>query len=138
MSDVNILEMLATWIADNTSFEKGSDLFVHHFSQDAPDRCICVNNNMGSAIFGSDRARVDYVIEFVSRSPDWEQADSGLREIYDYLFSDPPGKVNFPVAAPIYQIQQIMPHGEPMPVGEDENRRHLYSLQVTLNIWNIN
>jgi hypothetical protein len=133
-SGTDIIDELATWVAANTSFTKGTDLFPHHRHQGTPDRCVVLTNNGGGKEFNSDsaRKRFEYMLQVVSRAVANGDAHDDIWLIHGFLFEGPRGAVSLPTGTPTFVIDSIAPVGSPAPIGQDEKQRFEYSTNYNL------
>lgn len=134
MPSTNILVELADWVADGTSFTKGTDLRVATRTQDAPNRCVLITNAGGGKEYNSDSARhrFDYMLQFISRAIAWGDAQTDINLIHAFMFESARGLVSLPISSPTFDIESIEPVAAPAPIGRDENQRFEYSVNYVL------
>lgn len=134
---VNVLKLLADWIEDNTGFVSGTTLQVNFREQAAPDRCIVLLNRSGSILYNTARTRFDFMLQVVSRSGDWGEAHDDISEIHDLFYTNKSSHINLPAVTPEIRIENIVPISGPASIGQDENKRHEFSVNYRLNSWYI-
>ena len=137
-SPVVNLETVGTWLADNTGFIKGGNLQVQFATQDAPGRCVTITNNGGAKPYmDPPRTRIDWMLQVLSRAPDWGDAhdDSGI--FYKFLYEDGTSHVGLPVGAPTFRIEFITCTGAPQYIGRDDAGRFQFSANYNLKIFKL-
>lgn len=133
-SGTNIINELATWIAANTAFTKGTDLFPAHRIQTAPDRCILLTNVGGGKEFNidSNRSRFEFMLQVVSRSVANGEAHDDIWTIHAFLYKGENGLISLPAGSPTFDIESINPVTSPQPIGRDDKDRFEYSCNYAL------
>jgi hypothetical protein len=125
-----MFQEICKFIATRTGFVIGSSLQAGHRRQGAPDRSILVAETGGGDvpnIYARDMMFPN--IQIISRSMTYFEARDDIWIVYDALTT--PSGWNLPNihgVAPDYHAMTITPLAVPQYLGEDENRRHEFSV----------
>ena len=139
-----MLKEFASFVADKTSFVKGSTLQVGFRPTSAPDRCNVIIESVGGESFFDMPHRVDQVFQILSRSERgkkasiWQARDDAW-EIFNTLTANLPGLLkssgwDLPVVDKAYIAMIIEAVASPQYIGYDEQGRFEYSTNYIVKI----
>jgi hypothetical protein len=119
---------ICTLVADLTPFVIGADLQCGHYAQDAPARCVLLSEGGGGTEFDCpDMA--DLAIQAISRAETYHEARADAMTVFRALHGT--SGWNLPRidgVGPDYLVMDVEALNPPQYLDEDDNRRHLFSV----------
>ena len=130
-----MIKELAQYIEDNSAFVIGTTLQVLSREQDAPDRCVVIQETAGG---DTNFWQVDMEwlqIQIVARGMTKFNARDDARAIHAILHGA--AEIEFGISPTIYRatITAVAP---PQYIGQDEQRRYEYSTNYRVAYYDIN
>jgi hypothetical protein len=118
---------ICTLIEALTGFAIGAKLQAGHWAQDKPERCVLISETGGMTNFYCPDM-IDVQIQALCRAPTYYQARDDAYAVFDALHGT--NNWNLPRidgSGPDYLAMTVEAIAAPGYLGEDENRRHLFS-----------
>lgn len=127
MPDSVNLKDLAVWLGTNTGFTPGDDMQVSFFSQGAPERCTLITNKGGGKVYHEPPRDIrDFMLQVLSRAPNWNEAEDDNYAFFKFLFEDGTSHIALPVGSPTFYIEYIIAIAPPQYLDRDEANRFRY------------
>jgi len=130
-----MIKEIAKFIESKTSFVIGTNLFVGHRTQNAPDQCQVVLESGGASLYFDLPDRADKMIQVISRAETYFTARADAWTIFNVLHGTA-GWTLSAVAPAVqdYEAQTIEAVADPQYIGQDEKLRYEFS---TNYIWRV-
>ena len=134
-----IIRPICKFIQDKTSFTLGRDLFCEHRPQDAPDRCVLINESPSSTVDSDLPDRIDEVVQVTTRAKIQSQAREDAWEVYRSIYMNY-GQGSAGWALPVivagekFTAMVIIPIAPPQYIGQDDKLRYEYSTNYIFKI----
>ena len=129
-----MIQEIAKFIDQQTSFKVGSTLMVGRRTQDSPDRCQVVLESSGGTVYYDLPDRNDSVIQVITRATTQMNARDDAWEIYQALHGAAGWDLPVITSGVTYEAMTIEALSSPQYIGEDEKRRHEYSTNYIFRI----
>jgi len=120
---------ICTLISTLTGFPIGGKLQAGRWAQDKPQRCVLVQEGGGVPTFYPNGDMVDMAIQVLCRAEKQSEAREDAWVAFDALHAT--SGWNLPRidgSGPDYLAMTVEALSAPQYLGEDDNRRHLYSV----------
>lgn len=130
-----MIKGLCQYIEDNSSFLIGTTLQVGHREQEAPDRCIVIQEPSGG---DTNFWQVDIewpIIQVIARSTTYMTARTDARAVHLVLH----GAAGIEIGtSPDIFVATITAMNPPQYIGQDEKRRYEFSTNYRVAVYNKN
>jgi len=123
-----MLKEITTYIANNTDFVIGTDLFAGHRPSNAPEECIVILENAGGATNFLLTDKVDKAVQILSRAKTYFTARDNIYTVYNLLHGKSWIELPEVVSGVEYIAMTIEAITIPQSIGQDE--RGLYEFSV--------
>ena len=136
-----MLQDLLKYIEDNTSLEVGVSLFYGYFpgktmaDGDVQERATRAQET-GGPEYPDLPDRTDVAIQFLSRAKEYQDAKDDSQEIHDFLHGLTGIKLPLYTGESgcNYVAMEIEAVGAPGYMEQDENSRHMFSLNIVVRV----
>ena len=129
-----MIKQLCDWIEDSTVFVCGTTLQVGHREQEAPDRCVVVQETAGgeSNFYQHD---IEWLqVQIIARGRTYLNARDDARTIHNLLNGAAGIEIG---ASPLfYFIGAITAVNPPQYIGQDDERRYEFSTNYRVAYYN--
>lgn len=125
---------ICTLISDLTGFAIGVKLQAGHLLQNAPVRCVLVQETGGAPEFYPNADVVDFGLQVLCRAETYYDAREDAYAVYDALHGTNNWNLPGLDGHPDYLAMTVEAVYTPQYLGEDENRRHLFSTNFIFRI----
>ncbi len=128
-----MIKQLCQWIEDNSAFLIGTTLQAGHREQDAPDRCVVVQEPSGgdTNFWQTDMEWV--MVQVIARGLTYFNARDDARAIHAILHGA--AGIEFGTSPDIY-VATITAMNPPQYIGQDERRRYEFSTNYRVAVYN--
>jgi hypothetical protein len=129
-----MLKELCDWIEDNSAFVCGTTLQVGWREQEAPDRCVVIQETAGgdSNYYQPD---IEWLqIQVVARGKTYFNARDDARTIHDLL--NGAAGIEIGASPTFYIMGAITAVNPPQYIGQDEERRYEFSTNYRVAYYN--
>lgn len=122
---------ICTYIANNSSFVIGTDLYSNFWDDAAPDTAVLVRGPSGPEGFDTNIHRA--TLQVVSRSKSQETAETNAITVYDIFHGRCALDMPVVVSGTTYEILTAEAVATPYPLGQDRERRHQFDFNIHIN-----
>jgi hypothetical protein len=130
-----MIKEIATLISDLTGFVIGAKLQVGHQTQDAPVRRVLILESGGVPYFYPNTDMVDMAVEVLCRATTYWEARDDAWAVFDAVHGT--SGWNMPRLVGVgddYLVTTVNALYAPQYLGEDNNRRHLFSTNYIFRV----
>ncbi len=128
-----MLKQITTYVANNTSYVIGTDLFAGTRPDTAPDKCVTILETGGGAPVFDLPDYLDKMVQVLTRGKSYFEGQELAQEIYDLLHGKA-GITTPTVDEETYYINAIEALMSPQSIGQDEKGRFEFSTNFVFRI----
>jgi hypothetical protein len=129
-----MIKEVSTLISNLTGFVIGTKLQAGHLQQGAPERCVIVLETGGPADFYPIHDQVDLGIQVTCQAPSYADAHEDAFTVFRALHGGCGYEMPGQDGGPDLLVNTIEAVASPQYLGEDEERRHLFTINFTFRI----